>query len=110
MSYDPVDQMIVRHIIGDIRVAFDPDDVEFDDIEPVSDEEVAEIDAYYEANKHLFPDPTPEETERFIAHGMKIFRFTVYKLEAKKRGLPHLDLYEFMNMAVEPTVPEDDAP
>lgn len=106
MSDDPVDKLIVRAIVGDIREAFDPTSIEFDEIESVTDEELAEFEADYEANKHLFPDPTPEETERFIAKGMKIFRFTLYKLEMKKRGLGHLDFHEFMNMEVEPTVQE----
>lgn len=110
MSDDPVDKLIVGSIIGDIREAFDPTSIEFDEIEPATDEEVAEIEADYEANKHLFRDPTPEETARFIATGMKIMRFTLYKLEMEKRGLSHLDFHEYMNMAVEPIVPEDIQP
>lgn len=98
---------LVRHVIGDIREAFDPDDPAFDEIEFVTDEEVAEIEAEWETNKDKFPPPTLEETERFVAHGMKIMRFTLYKQAMEKRGLPHLDLHEYMNMAVEPTTPED---
>lgn len=104
MSDDPVDKLIVRTIIGDIREAFDPDDI--GEIEPATDEEVAEIEAEYEANKHLYPDPTQEELDRFMATGMKILRFVTYKQAMQKRGLSHLDFHEYMNMAVEPEVPE----
>lgn len=107
MSDDPVDRLLVRAIIGDIREAFDPTSDEFDDIEPITDEEADEIEADWEANKHLYPEPTPEETERFVAMGMKVVRFILYKQDMQKRGLSHVDYHEWMNTAVEPTVPEE---
>lgn len=101
MNDDPVDQMIVRHIIGDIRVALSDED--FEDIDPddITDEEIAEFDSLppYEF--------APGEEERMRVNGMKVFRYVLYKLEMKRRGLPHLDRHEYMNMAVEPTVPEE---
>lgn len=105
MSKDKVDQMIVRHIIGDIRLATVLDDgfdeSEFDDI---TDEEIAEFDALPEYEFAL------GQEERLHTKAMKVARWCFYRQEMRERGLPFLDMYEYMNMEVEPTVPEEDEP
>lgn len=107
MSKLTVEDVIVRAIIGDIPVALTIEEME-DDWEDITDEEIAEIEADYQAHKDDFPPPTPEETERFVQQGMKMVRWIFYKQEMERLGLSHLDRYEYMNMAIEPTVPEQD--
>lgn len=99
MNDDKVDAMIVRHIIGDIRVALSDEDLAEIESAELTDEELAEFDS--------LPDYefAPGEAERMRANGMKIFRYILYSQEMKKRGLPHLDRHEFMNIEVEPTAP-----
>ena len=93
---------LVRAIIGDIRevITFEPDEID-DDIIELTDEEIAEFDA-------LPPlELSPEQEREMTARGMEIFHWVLYKREMEKRGLPHVDRWEWMNMAIKPEVPNE---
>lgn len=98
MSKDKVDKMIVDAIIGDIV------DLNFDDdeIEPITDEEIAELDAL------PVRELTPEEDARFKATINECMAWLKYRLHMEALGLPYLDLYEWHNMAEKPTVPTEE--
>lgn len=94
---NPLKHALVRSIMGDIREVFtvDPDEIDDDDIE-LTDEEIAEFDALPDA------ELSPEQTQWMVARGMELFNYILYEQEMKRRGLPHVDRWEWMNMAVKP--------
>lgn len=100
MSKDKVDKMLVDAIIGDIV------DLNFDDdeIEPITDEELAEIEAL------PIRELTPEEDAGFKAVISECMAWLRYRLAMEARGLAYLDLYEWHNMAEKPSVPEEGEP
>lgn len=93
--------LVVAAIIGDIQevITCDPDDIDSDDL---TDEEIAEFDAL--PNYEL----SPEDSERLRQTGIEIFHWVLYNLEMEKRGLSYVDRWEWINMTVKPTVPDNE--
>lgn len=98
MKDDPVDQIIVNAIIGDIRQVPDWDD---DEEVEITDEEIAEFDALTDAD---MPKLSQESLDRMIAAGMDCFNWFVYKQAMEERNLPYVDIYEWRNMNPRPQV------
>lgn len=98
MAKDKFSKMLVDSIIGDII------DLNFDDedFEEITDEEIAEFEALpkYEI--------TPEMESRMKAFNTEILAWLSYRFGMEAKGLPFLDLWEWRNMEVKPTVPGEE--
>lgn len=98
---DKLRAMLVDAIIGDIPTVY-TSDIDPDDIEPLSDEEMAEIDA--EADDYQI---SPERQAQINAWAKEFGQWAGYCCGMKARGLEPLDWYEWQNMAEKPTLPDN---